>query len=123
MLNFQSYEELNNFILNNGGRGGTNPATPSATMPAPMPTSRPEGSVAAVSPSQDSNKAAGTYSMTNIQVAGVDEADTVKTDGTYLYTIVNGTTVYILNADQTTHKMPKFSQRLLMRMVIFQEFI
>lgn len=98
MLNFQSYEELNNFILNNDGRGGTNPATPSATMPAPMPTSRPEGSFAAVSPSQDSNKAAGTYSMTNIQVAGVDEADTVKTDGTYLYTIVNGTTVYILNA-------------------------
>jgi inhibitor of cysteine peptidase len=27
------------------------------------------------------------YSTTNIQVAGVDEADTVKTDGSYIYTI------------------------------------
>ena len=27
------------------------------------------------------------YSTTNIQVAGVDEADTVKTDGNYIYTI------------------------------------
>ncbi|HSV48851.1 MAG TPA: beta-propeller domain-containing protein [Candidatus Acidoferrales bacterium] len=29
------------------------------------------------------------YSTTNIQVAGVDEADTVKTDGSYIYTISN----------------------------------
>ena len=27
------------------------------------------------------------YSTTNIQVAGVDEADTVKTDGQYIYTL------------------------------------
>ena len=27
------------------------------------------------------------YSSTNIQVAGVDEADTVKTDGQYIYTL------------------------------------
>jgi uncharacterized secreted protein with C-terminal beta-propeller domain len=26
------------------------------------------------------------YSTTNIQVAGVDEADTIKTDGKYIYT-------------------------------------
>ena len=30
------------------------------------------------------------YSQTNQQVAGVDEADTVKTDGDYLYDILNG---------------------------------
>ena len=30
-----------------------------------------------------------TYSTTNIQVAGVDEADTVKTDGKYIYTITS----------------------------------
>jgi len=38
-----------------------------------------------------------TYSTTNVQVAGVDESDIVKTDGTHLY-VVSGATVYILNA-------------------------
>ena len=35
------------------------------------------------------------YSTTNIQVAGVDEADIVKTDGEYLY-VVSGLNIYIL---------------------------
>ena len=33
------------------------------------------------------NGATADYSTTNIQVAGVDEADTVKTDGQYIYTL------------------------------------
>ncbi|MFC1618262.1 beta-propeller domain-containing protein [Patescibacteria group bacterium] len=33
------------------------------------------------------------YSQTNIQVAGVDEADTVKTDGEYIYNIAQGNLV------------------------------
>lgn len=37
------------------------------------------------------------YSQTNIQVAGVDEADIVKTDGKYLYT-VSGSNIYISQA-------------------------
>lgn len=37
------------------------------------------------------------YSTTNIQVAGVDEADIVKSDGDYLY-VVSGSTIYILKA-------------------------
>jgi len=37
------------------------------------------------------------HSTTNIQVAGVDEADTVKTDGEYLY-VVSGPNIYILKA-------------------------
>jgi uncharacterized secreted protein with C-terminal beta-propeller domain len=37
------------------------------------------------------------YSATNIQVEGVDEADIVKTDGTYLY-IVAESTIYIVRA-------------------------
>ncbi|MCP8309650.1 MAG: beta-propeller domain-containing protein, partial [archaeon] len=37
------------------------------------------------------------YSTTNIQVAGVDEADIVKTDGEYLY-VVSGFNIYILRA-------------------------
>jgi len=37
------------------------------------------------------------YSVTNVQVAGVDEADLVKTDGEYMY-IVSGNNVTILKA-------------------------
>lgn len=76
---FASYDELKNFLVANSQgsstttfRGGpldqgffANEATPSAIG---------EG---------DSNYK---YSTSNIQVAGVDEADIVKTDGEYLYT-------------------------------------
>jgi uncharacterized secreted protein with C-terminal beta-propeller domain len=37
------------------------------------------------------------YSTTNIQVEGVDEPDTVKTDGTYLYVLANQT-IFIIKA-------------------------
>lgn len=37
------------------------------------------------------------YSTTNVQVAGVDEADIVKTDGRYLYYVANGR-LYVLDA-------------------------
>lgn len=65
------------------------------------------------------NGATADYSTTNIQVAGVDEADTVKTDGQYIYTLSNtqnsgyyyGTNsqanniVYIVNADPQNAKV------------------
>jgi uncharacterized secreted protein with C-terminal beta-propeller domain len=41
------------------------------------------------------------YSSTNVQVAGVDEPDIVKTDGTYLYVVANQT-VYIIKAYPAT---------------------
>lgn len=39
------------------------------------------------------SKAGVDYSETNIQVEGVDEADIIKTDGTYIYTLSNGNLV------------------------------
>jgi len=42
-------------------------------------------------------KAPAAHSTTNIQVAGVDEADIVKTDGEYLY-VISGGNIYILRA-------------------------
>ncbi len=39
------------------------------------------------------DSAGGDYSRTNVQVAGVDEADTVKTDGTYIYTLTDNSIV------------------------------
>lgn len=43
------------------------------------------------------SKTTPAYSTTNIQVAGVDEADIVKTDGEHLY-VVSGNDVFILKA-------------------------
>lgn len=50
------------------------------------------------------------YSTTNIQVAGVDEADTVKTDGKYIYTLTPDNitcrnVICILNADPQDTKI------------------
>ncbi len=41
-----------------------------------------------VAPNADAGTASGPFSSTNLQVAGVDEADVVKTDGKYIYTYV-----------------------------------
>lgn len=42
-----------------------------------------------LAPASESAVSAGDYSQTNVQVEGVDESDTVKTDGEYIYTISN----------------------------------
>ncbi|MCS7115059.1 MAG: beta-propeller domain-containing protein [Nitrososphaerota archaeon] len=78
---FSSHEELRSFLTKTQGAfpfywdtalrwGETLP------VPAPAPTT-PEP------------KAGGDYSITNVQVVGVDEADVVKTDGEYIYVIAN----------------------------------
>ncbi len=93
---FTSYEELTYFVKTNtkdtgpwmpfvGSRGGAEFGSPSPspvadTMLAPEAGSSPPD-----------------YSATNIQVSGVDEADTVKTDGEYLY-VVSGNMVIIIQA-------------------------
>jgi len=51
----------------------------------------------AVTDAQVAAAPAPDYSKTNIQVAGVDEADIVKTDGTYLY-VVSNNSVFIVKA-------------------------
>ena len=48
---------------------------------------RPSPSASA---SSSSSQTAPSYSETNNQVQGVDEADIVKTDGTYIYTLTPG---------------------------------
>ena len=103
MKTFSSLEQLKSYLGNASQaeyyRGATLGVQDSAPIPAPT--------------------AAGTYgvtadySTTNIQVAGIDEADTVKTDGQYIYTFSNSersnyyygsylqpsSSVYILSAD------------------------
>ena len=104
MSAFSSYEELTQFLQNNaqpqsaytsiaaypGSVAETPFAVPSASFNAtnglPLPLQATSTGTTQYS-----------YSPTNVQVAGVDEADTVKTDGEYLY-LVTGSNVSILNA-------------------------
>ncbi|MFU8795766.1 MAG: beta-propeller domain-containing protein [Dehalococcoidia bacterium] len=80
---FSSYEELKQFLKANT-KGGY----------APLPglfMGRAEMAF------DSAGSSAPDYSATNIQVAGVDEADIVKTDGEYLY-VVSGNRVVIIQA-------------------------
>ncbi|MCW4018326.1 MAG: beta-propeller domain-containing protein [Candidatus Bathyarchaeota archaeon] len=99
---FSSYDEIQTFLANNSniksywrGAGESLGIAPTG-VPAPIPSTAPLDAslVQGGSPSKTINVE---YSGTNIQVAGVDEADTVKTDGYYIYLIANNT-VYILDA-------------------------
>jgi inhibitor of cysteine peptidase len=101
---FSDETELRNYLLTNS-QGTTNYAggpldskffgdsSRGGALTGAAPT------MAAESASQDNS-----YSTTNIQVAGVDEADTVKNDGSYLYVASNDYStnqnyIYILKAD------------------------
>jgi inhibitor of cysteine peptidase len=106
---FSSEAELKNFLESNANRSqyvpffGSlgaiqlwNPSVPVSIngfvfSASPAPTG--SETKYALQPVSTSNL----YSTTNIQVAGVDEPDTVKTDGEYIYT-VSGNTVFIVNA-------------------------
>ena len=91
MKAFSSWDELSNFLRatnSNSGYGyggmvrngmaldtvGAAKAENAPAVPSPAPTS-------------GASSQASSYSQTNIQVAGVDEADMVKNDGKYIYTM------------------------------------
>jgi uncharacterized secreted protein with C-terminal beta-propeller domain len=114
---FTSYDELQNY-LNQSSSSNLNvlpqtywyaPGTNNAMAPeaAPAPTT------AATTGSTTSQGATNDYSTTNIQVAGVDEADTVKTDGQYIYTIGNNSqAVYILDASSQNPQNAKVLSKI-----------
>src|SRR5881628_1588709 len=90
MSHFSSYSDLVSFVQSKPSLCDTSDgsliALPSTTR-GPVPSNL--GSVTASSnPGLD-------YSATNVQVQGVDELDTVKTDGQYIYTIANNTLVIV----------------------------
>jgi inhibitor of cysteine peptidase len=101
MVTFLSYDELNSFVVRNSNRysGSVTTGSPVPSA-APAPTSAPLVDSMAPSKSATEGLQGASYSNTNIQVAGVDEADSVKTDGKYLYVIANNS-VYVLNAGST----------------------
>lgn len=95
---FSSYSELENFV-----KAGEESSSVYGTLAAPMAVTRQTVGMETTA-SSDAGKAESTgtsggsdYSETNIQVAGVDEADIVKNDGKYIYT-VSGNKVVIVDA-------------------------
>ena len=109
MKHFASYEELKNYLASNSkGTSNTYGGGPLdqryfaedsgsyglSAEPAPAAPSATAG-----------ESSTNGYSTTNIQVAGVDEADTTKNDGSYIYTASNSYStgqnyVSIVKADQ-----------------------
>jgi len=83
LTTFNSYEALRNFIASNSGTQGPFPFYGPVDVRA-LDT-MVEGFAA-----QLESAGLDDYSTTNIQVAGVDEADIVKTDGEYLYVLSSG---------------------------------
>ncbi|MEM2806760.1 MAG: beta-propeller domain-containing protein [Candidatus Bathyarchaeia archaeon] len=80
---FSSYQELLNFLMENAKVGV-------------YPFYGPEDiRILAMSPTPVYSEVE--YSTTNVQVAGVDEADIVKSDGEYMYVIASNN-IYILKA-------------------------
>ncbi len=86
---FSSLAELKDYIKSNQDVGGYYDAQRS--------TLAVENLAAPTQAGAASEKSADYYSTTNIQVAGVDEADTVKNDGKYIYTVA-GSNVVITDA-------------------------
>ena len=119
MKTFQSNQELSEYLNSNTNGYSGYYGGPLDTrffgepMPRAVPSSADLGFFGAQSESTGSYNV-NSYSTTNIQVSGVDEADTVKSDGYYIYTVSNTqnsgyyydsygdsgvSAVYIVNAD------------------------
>jgi len=92
LMTFDSYNELSDFINQNMVKA----QDVYSGSPFGLFLERLSGATAQFSAnSQDSGTKK--YSTTHIQVAGVDEGDLVKTDGTYLY-VASNNFVYIMKA-------------------------
>jgi uncharacterized secreted protein with C-terminal beta-propeller domain len=96
MKTFSSTQEIVNYLNTNSGSGTVFGGSPLDNKffgdPAPIPAPVAQnGGTLGVEPNSDTPQYAevgpvDSFSTTNVQVEGVDEADTVKTDGHYIYT-------------------------------------
>jgi len=96
---FANYDELIGFLTKAPEKGFDyylNGSIMESDLPAPNEFSVSEDAANA-GLSQKSMQAGDDYSTTNVQVAGVDEADIIKTDGKYIYA-VSGKSIFITEA-------------------------
>jgi inhibitor of cysteine peptidase len=102
---FSSSEQIKNYIVANTEAGSSSspyvggPLDHQVIQNIAPSSPNPGGDGEVISPIAQPD-----YSTTNVQVAGVDEADSVKTDGTYLY-VNSQNSIYILNADPNNAKV------------------
>jgi uncharacterized secreted protein with C-terminal beta-propeller domain len=94
---FSSYEELRNFLITNSRTQGPFLFLGPSDINVGQVRSMLESSQVDIYATAPGLSPSPIYSATNIQVAGVDEADIVKTDGKYIY-LVSGTNIFILKA-------------------------
>jgi uncharacterized secreted protein with C-terminal beta-propeller domain len=118
MVPFTSYEELHNFIFT---KSCNSTEVRNLYNPTPAPVIQNTNTndlnirglsgsftvtaTGATSPVSISTTATPSHSQTNAQVAGVDELDTVKNDGTYIYTLTNNTVAVVLAYPVTEAKL------------------
>ena len=114
MVPFKSYEELHTFILT---KSCNSTEVRNLYNPTPAPVIQDtntnrlnigglSGSFTTTSLTAGaSTSATPSHSQTNAQVAGVDELDTVKNDGTYIYTVTNNTVAIVLAYPVTDAKL------------------
>ncbi len=92
---FSSYEDLSNYLESSASvqnyYAGNLRTFAMDSMAEGMPMAINESAKA------DIGGGGGDFSQTNIQVAGVDEADIIKTDGKYIYAVSEGN-IFIVNA-------------------------
>ena len=110
---FSTTEDLKAFLQQNAGGGsygyyGGSRNVLMAETAVAAPTAAADKTAGASAPSAGS---ADTYSQTNVQVAGVDEADFVKNDDKYIYVIAGGKLV-IIDA-HPAEKMKRLSETQL----------
>lgn len=91
---FSSYEELRNFLINNSGASQAFQYLPYIEATWGLSRSTLTSGIDVYSAPSDLGIE---YSTTNIQVAGVDEIDMVKTDGSHIY-LLSGNEVFIMEA-------------------------
>src|SRR2546426_9691281 len=106
MVRFSSYQDLERFLLTRSNCGpiytmqsnrlgnSFGLQNPGGALPATLGTAGSTTQTSSIS-------SAPSHSETNNQVAGVDELDTVKNDGQYIYTVSNNT-VGVVRAYQVT---------------------
>src|SRR6266851_5007332 len=122
MVRFSSYQDLERFLLTRSQCGPGYPLqygrqvdlygqrTLGPALPASWNTLGPAAQ------SSSSVSSAPSHSETNNQVAGVDELDTVKTDGQYIYTVSNNTIVGV-------NAYPVTNARLISRISILNQTV
>jgi uncharacterized secreted protein with C-terminal beta-propeller domain len=116
MVPFTSYEELHNFILTKSCNS-TEVRNLYNPNPAPVAQNTNDVTIGLSANGATTALASGTatfsistaatpsHSQTNAQVGGVDELDTVKNDGTYIYTVTNNTVAIVLAYPVTDAKL------------------